>query len=320
LIELLVVIAIIAVLIGLLVPAVQAVREAAARANCQSNLRQLGIAVHNFHDTYHSMPCYFGAYPPDQSGVYPWTQANLSKPFGGWFLFLLPYVEQDAVYKLVANNVSTNGQNQPQGSNCSAGTPGPVVTQQYNGHSYTYQSSSGGGCASYVNYGIWIDGVHQAPYKVLQCPSDPTASEDGLVYGYWGATNYLANFNAWGVNPGYGVWQPPVRFAQITDGLSSTVLFGEGYANCDTIGRIALYSWYYHNFGIDWYQIPNTLMFQDRPGPQNCDNWRAQSPHRGGMNVGLADASVRIVNPGISQRTWTDALLPDDGNPLGSDW
>jgi prepilin-type processing-associated H-X9-DG protein len=61
-------------------------------------------------------------------------------------------------------------------------------------------------------------------------------------------------------------------------------------------------------------------MFQDRPPANLCDNWRAQSGHTGGMNVCLADGSGRVVSPAISQTTWTNALLPDDGNALGSDW
>jgi prepilin-type processing-associated H-X9-DG protein len=61
-------------------------------------------------------------------------------------------------------------------------------------------------------------------------------------------------------------------------------------------------------------------MFQDRPLPKDCDNWRAQSPHRGGMNVALVDGSVRNVKAGISQQTWTYAMLPRDGQPLGTDW
>jgi prepilin-type N-terminal cleavage/methylation domain-containing protein/prepilin-type processing-associated H-X9-DG protein len=319
LIELLVVIAIIAVLIGLLLPAVQKVREAANRASCRNNLRQLALAVHNFYDANQSLPTYFGVYPPGDGYVYPWyPAANNLKPYGGWFVFLLPYVEQDNVYKLIENNIQATGHNQPWYDSPPTYTPGGVVVQQYNGHDYVYQSSTASGGAGYHTAGIWIDGVHQATYKVLQCPSDPTA-EHGLVYNYWGSTNYLANFNAWSMH-GWGVWSPPVSFATFVDGLSNTVLFGEGYANCDNIGRIALYSWFYHNFGIDWYQQANTLMFQDHPQPSACDNWRAQSGHSGGMNVCLADGSVRNVSPAISQTTWTYALLPADGFPLGSDW
>ncbi len=316
LIELLVVIAIIAILIALLVPAVQAVRESANRAHCQNNLKQLGIAVHNYHNAFNMMPCYFGCMPPTPS-VYPTVPDR--RVYGGWFAHLLPFVEQDNVYRLIQKDIAASGYNQyhctTNGSNCSGTT-----TQTYNGHTYISQNCS---C-------IWIDGVHQVPYPMLQCPSDPTTTPDGLVYGWWGSTSYLANFNAWG-DPNYGLWSSPQRFGQMRDGTSNIVLFGEGYANCDNVGRIALYSWFYHSFGLDWYNQANTLMFQDNPDPdyqdppgtviaKGCDNWRAQSAHKGGMNICLADGSVRRVTPGISQQTWTNALLPKDGNPLGPDW
>jgi prepilin-type N-terminal cleavage/methylation domain-containing protein len=323
LIELLVVIAIIVVLIGLLVPAVQKVRETAKKMSCQNNLHQLGLAVHQFHDTNGTMPCYFGVYPPAGSALYADSPSeNRRKVYGGWFAHLLPYVEQDPLYKIITQNIQNSpapGWNHDYYDVSQAGTSGGVVVDHYNGHDYVYVQTVGGTYQGYHAYGIWIDGVHQATYKVLQCPADPTADGHGLVYGWWGSTNYLANYNAWGQAAG-GLWTPPVSFAAIRDGLSNTVLLGEGYADCDRVGRIALYSWYYHNFGLDWYQRANTLMFQDRPREQDCDNWRAQSGHSGGMNVVLADASVRNVSPGVSQLTWTHALLPRDGQVLGNDW
>jgi prepilin-type N-terminal cleavage/methylation domain-containing protein len=319
LIELLVVIAIIAILIGMLLPAVQAVRESAAKAACQNNLHQLGVAVHGYQSAMETMPPYFGI--DSKMGVYPWI--DRTRPYGGWMVHLLPHMDQKPLYDRIQNDTRANSWNEPH---CTAYSPyqstGNVQVDQYNGHSYVYQSYTGGNCigTQYVN-GIWIEGVHQIPIKSLQCSADPTSDPSGLVYSYWGYTNYLANYNAWSARPGEGLWAKPVRFNQITDGLSQTVLFGEGYADCDSVGRIALYSWYYHNFGLDWYQQPNTLMFQNNPLAQDCDNWRTQSGHKGGgINVCMADDSVRMVTQGVSQSTWNSALLPRDGIPLGSDW
>jgi prepilin-type processing-associated H-X9-DG protein len=130
------------------------------------------------------------------------------------------------------------------------------------------------------------------------------------------------------------------------------VLFGEGYQTGEGTPRIALLSWDVHNFGLTpgLYDatitfpvgvfpvgvieapngLPNTLKFQTRPlpvsvdqcpaGRECCDNWRAQSGHAVGMNVGMADGSVRMVSSTVSQNTWSCVLLPRDGLPLGNDW
>jgi prepilin-type N-terminal cleavage/methylation domain-containing protein len=325
LIELLVVISIIAVLIGLLFPAIQAVRDRAARVQCQNNLKQLALAVHHFHGDNGKMPCYFGVFPqsfgpyPDGGpGNPPFNRANLM--YGGWFAHLLPYVEQGNLYTSIIQEIKASKYNHDYWDVANPGTPVGIVVDQYNGHSYIYQATNGGSYSGYHAHGIWAPGAHDATFKVLQCPADPTADGTGLVYGgYWGSTNYLANYNAWSSGSG-GLWTPPQTFASIIDGTSNTILFSEGYADCDRIGRIALYSWFYHNFGLDWYQQANTLMFQDRPAAKDCDNWRAQSPHRGGINVALVDGGVRNVAAGVSQKTWTYLLLPRDGETPGNDW
>src|SRR5438067_555126 len=92
LIELLVVIAIIGVLVGLLLPAVQKVREAANRMSCTNNLKQLGLAMHNYHNA-------FGGFPPEQT----------TSPQNSWTPFMLPYIEQDNLYKLYRFDVGLVG-------------------------------------------------------------------------------------------------------------------------------------------------------------------------------------------------------------------
>ena len=326
LIELLVVIAIIAVLIGILLPAVQNVRASAARAKCQNNLHQLGVAVHNFNVANGTLPVYFGvqASNPNPNA----NSSNQGMVYGGWFAHLLPYVEQDNLYNDIQAEITATGHNAYYYTNAGTSTTS-TVDETFVGHDYVATvNQTASPPTGYTPGGIWISEAQNAQFKVLKCPSDPSAPSSGLLPGPWGYTNYLANFNAWSTKP-TGLWSPPVTFQLITDGTSNTVLFGEGYAMCDTINRIALYSWYYHNFCLDWYQnttlapTPNTVaygMFQGAPKLSECNNWVAQSGHQGGMNVCMADGSVRFVLASMSPDTWTNALLPRDGQTLGSDW
>jgi type II secretory pathway pseudopilin PulG len=373
LIELLVVIAIIAILIALLIPAVQRIRESASQIQCVNNTKQLVLAVHNFHSDYKTMPPYFGDFPWKGGNT---SNTNTKTVYGGWFAHLMPYVEQAPLYNTILAEIQGAGTNTDQTTVVTAAS-GPSTTTQtvtvsLGGIDYTSMENvttyGSPGSSTTTPNGIWIPQATNATFAVLRCPSDPTNT--GGVIGGWGPTNYLANWNAWSASTGdgttlYGPWGPTAgsppyslgyytpgqQFSSITDGLSQTLLFGEGFALCDGRQRIALYSANYHNFGLTPaidaatvtassvsgvgagtvinapHGLPNTFMFQCQPQttalascPPNtvcCSYLMAQTPHRAGMTIGLADGSVRTVAPTIAPGTWNSLLLPRDGHPVG---
>jgi prepilin-type N-terminal cleavage/methylation domain-containing protein len=143
LIELLVVIAIIAILIGLLLPAVQKVREAASRMSCSNNLKQLALGVHHFADANHGhMPVYFGV-QTSGAPTYPGSPAeHRRRVYGSWFARLLPYVEQQNVYKLADDEIAASGMNEPTYTTPPTYRPGGgVQCDQYNGYTSADRNS-----------------------------------------------------------------------------------------------------------------------------------------------------------------------------------
>jgi prepilin-type N-terminal cleavage/methylation domain-containing protein/prepilin-type processing-associated H-X9-DG protein len=398
LLELLVVIAIIAVIVGMLLPAIQQVRQAANRSKCQANLQQLSAAVISFSNDYGgTLPTFYGEQVSPKA---PTANLALGQPWGGWLLHLLPYIEQKGVYQTDAANTPP-GHNGYYWATKGTGSTGGVTTTtttyvMKDGHlqpvttTTTTGATGGNGSTGYTPEGIYVDGVRDAQFKLLKCPSDPSAPQNGLVdpngsyWNGWGYTNYLANYNAWTCkqnphspsysspptaspqvpeymngDPGYGqflqaddavhnsyAWNhvsgsgnypPPARITDINDGAANTIMFSEGFAQCDGVNRIALLPFGNHNFGIDSAGYANTRLFQanataDQNLATSCNDWVAQSGHRGGINVAMFDGSVRFVVGGvtnvltystlggISQDTWNKLMLPNDGGRPGSDW
>jgi prepilin-type N-terminal cleavage/methylation domain-containing protein/prepilin-type processing-associated H-X9-DG protein len=243
LIELLVVIAIIAILIGLLLPAVQKVREAAARLQCQNNLKQLGLALHNYHDSYK-------CFPPDQQdlkfpdpGVIPMAQAAGRATLGhGMFTLILPYIEQDNLYKQIDTTKSLfNPINLPPplGTNTAfsqvvpiylcPSSPAPASLNYYN----CLLGDPGWGILPSPNiilpnpptmifgrsdYGP-LPGTHRAPLLTLYCPPSYLNTYNADNGGETGTLTY---------SPYAGAGKRTI--SSVSDGLSNTIVIGEDSA------------------------------------------------------------------------------------------
>jgi prepilin-type processing-associated H-X9-DG protein len=253
--ELLVILAVIAILIGLLLPAVQKVRDAAARMECANNLKQINLGTINCSDSYGgAMPAVFGAYPN-------------AKAYGTHFYHILPYIEQDNLYKI---------------------------------------SDDGKGILS-----VWNNNTFSFLIRTYICPSDGSGGSNGLYNDWLATSNYAANFLAFGFDG--------ARFpASFTDGTSNTIIFTERHQLCDGTPN----AWAYAG-DSDWAPIFERATFgkfQVNPRPGQCNPALPQSSHAGGINVGMADGSVRFVNQAISPQTWYFACTPNGGEVLGNDW
>ncbi len=301
LIELLVVIAIIAILIGLLLPAVQKVREAAARMKCSNNLKQLGLALHNFHDTYNEFP---------RNNPLVLRGDGMRFVEDPWSLTLLPFLEQDNLFRAWNRQLGyAEGTNRALVRTpipvykCPSSPTSPVETFSPPSASFSADATALAGSsfqAAPVEY-----------FPVLFVRRPPMTTVDPLDRGLLQQVQ-------------------KVKMADVTDGLSNTLAFGEvsGFPRWLIRGgqphpSTPLNAPGFGNLG-GWCRI--LFIRTDMTGTLlnggncliNCTNYAGvnlYSFHSGGVNIALADGSVRFLSESISMDALYRLAAISDGLP-----
>jgi prepilin-type N-terminal cleavage/methylation domain-containing protein len=170
------------------------------------------------------------------------------------------------------------------------------------------------GFAGNGGYSVWKGNIFRTRLKAFVCPQDTSAPEDGLYKNWLATSNYAANFQVFG-DGSKGFARIPATFL---DGTSNTMIFAERYQMCKNTpcawGYPAIYYW------APMFAYYSQGKFQTQPTEAVCNPALAQSPHSAGINVGLGDASVRLVSKDLSPSTWWAACTPAAGDILGTDW
>ncbi|MFN3188926.1 MAG: DUF1559 domain-containing protein [Aureliella sp.] len=321
LVELLVVIAIIGILVGLLLPAVQAAREAARRMQCQNNLKQLGLACHNFESANKQFPPgYMGA---GTRSTFAWTGGQFGSQNIGLLTHLFPYIEQTAIYTYVGSV-----------RNLDPAQRDPMVSGDQRFQPWWNDDDFD---PSDIDT-MW----DQANYKfsTFQCPSDPggdpltgkfvalhnynpNPTGGTLTGGYftpassefWGITNYVGCAGGlgdvtsnWAYLRGIFFHRSETTFGKIADGTSNTLLFGETigdytYAN----GRRTRY-----NFAQHWSTGPMPTAW-GMGGSQPAKWYKYSSAHTGVVQFGLGDGSVQVLSESIDNQVYRFLSGANDG-------
>jgi prepilin-type N-terminal cleavage/methylation domain-containing protein len=341
LVELLVVIAIIGVLVALLLPAVQAAREAARRTQCTNNVKQIALGVHNFHDTRGTVPPIV-AYAPTGGG-------GTTGGFGagwGWLPFMLPYVEQKNLFDTINfdTNVCCKSMQLVHNANIPAFTcPSDPLGRGYLNDRGLPNSACNDGSGTVTGPGTLTGSNQSVPNVTRSRPSSYlgsfgdgfmvgdtsgyTVGATGRAFGCGGCSEQSGSTVAgpncpipgtgWGGGPNHrGIWdyrnsRPPIRFANITDGLSNTILI----CHASTLASGFDMVWFTNTGNTNGTSLP--VNYNVRQSVQQgyfycpaCDltgrPWRGrgiQSHHPGGAVAGMCDGSVVFLTESMNQLT-----------------
>lgn len=303
LIELLVVIAIIAILIALLLPAVQQAREAARRTQCKNNLKQLGLALHNYHDAFSYFPihAYGGlggyqgchtAYTLDQYITYTQNGKDFS-----WITKLLPYFDQAPLYNLMnvgsATLASSGGMGLAlPGLSCPSDPNGKYADQNtaYTGNTRVGMTNYKGIMGSDLDWGAYANPIISHPCG------------DSYVYN-----NGL--FEEWS-------FMRPKSVATIVDGTSNTTIVGESVYN-KNYSTTNGWCWVHTVESVGFTAIPINTFKYNSPYVDWMIPWGYASTHVGGCHFLMGDGAVRFISENISLITYRNLSTIKDGETLG---
>jgi prepilin-type N-terminal cleavage/methylation domain-containing protein len=300
LIELLVVIAIIAILIGLLLPAVQKVREAAARMQCQNNLKQLGLACHNYESAYQTLP---PGYLANAKGT---TWAGYVYDHVGLLVYLLPYMEQENVYRGLAQamdlNINKATPPNPGGwwTKAAVNVLATTKIKPFLCPSDTPESAQTG---YFAVYGMLDNCTYRGGY--LAKGANLTG---GVNVNQLGLTNYHANGGVFGFNCSLSYWAGPFsnrsneKIAALTDGSSNVAMIIESLAGSETGTRNYASTWMGSHSVVGAWGIWE-------PGQVKSNWYQASSRHTGIVQIGYSDGHVTKVRKfAYASADWIAAL------------